>query len=214
MTLTLSTPKIAQATARELHPNVKEYIQGTIPGTDSPIPLNEDAIAERIEALGAQISEDYASRELVIIPLMDGAALFSSDLLRQIGDDVSVTIRYIKVSSYGNGTTSNREPQIKSHYNNEKLAEHIKGKDVLIVDDIIDTGHSLQSTLKVIGELEPASLKTCCFLNKKERREVEGIELDYCGFDIPDAFVIGYGLDYAGHYRQLPYIGIIKEEAI
>jgi hypoxanthine phosphoribosyltransferase len=146
----------------------------------------------------------YGKGEFTIVSLINGAVMFTADLMREI--DNPVRLDCIRVSSYGAKTKSIGTPQVIY-----SLTLDIRGRHVLLIDDILDTGKTLSLVSKLIRELTPASLRTCVLLDKNERREVE-IEADFVGFDIPNKFVVGYGLDFAERYRNLPYIGVLKPE--
>lgn len=159
--------------------------------------LTEQQIGERIKQLGAQITEDYAGKEPVIICMLKGAVYFFADLVKNI--KVPVMIDFARLSSYKNGTVSG-EMELVSN-----ITAEIKDKDVIIVEDIVDSGKTLSYFIKLLKKKQPKSIKICAFLDKKERREVD-ISADYVGFDIPCGFVIGYGLDYAEKFRELPFL--------
>ncbi len=164
--------------------------------------LNKEDIDKRVKELGAEITEAYRDKDLVVIVLLKGAAWFATDLTRAI--DLPIRVDFMVASSYGNGTTTSGNVKVKLD-----ISEDIKGKDVLVVDDIIDSGVTFAAICDLLRLSKPASLKTCALCDKAERR-VNGLEADYVGFKIPDEFVVGFGLDYAGDYRNLPYIGILK----
>lgn len=166
--------------------------------------VSEQEIAKRINEIAKKISNDYTSIQepLLMVCLLKGAAIFTSDLMRKI--DLPVHLDFMIVSSYGDETQSSSEVRII-----KDLQEAIQGKHVLIVDDIIDTGHTLQKVSELLQSRNPASIKTCVLLDKKERR-VTNSEADYKGFVIPNEFVVGYGLDYAQSYRNLPFIGVLN----
>ena len=168
--------------------------------------FSEQEIQQRIVSIGAQITEDYknVSEPLVIVVLMKGAAIFSSDLVRQI--KLPLILDYMIASSYGDGTESSREVRII-----KDLQESISNRHVIVVDDIIDTGHTLKKILELLAVKNPASIKTCTLLDKSERRE-HHCAVDYVGFEVANKFVVGYGLDYAQNYRNLPYIGILDPQ--
>lgn len=166
--------------------------------------LSAEELAKRIEELGAEITEDYAGKEILMIGVLRGAVLFMADLARAI--KVPVAIDFMAVSSYGSGTNSSGVVRIL-----KDLDEDVAGKHVLVVEDIIDSGLTLNYLLDNLKSRKPASIKLCTLLNKPERRKVQ-VNIDYNGFDVPDYFVIGYGLDYAEKYRNLPFIGILKPE--
>lgn len=166
--------------------------------------LSAEELAKRIEEIGAEITKDYAGKEILMIGVLRGAVLFMADLARAI--KVPVAIDFMAVSSYGSGTSSSGVVRIL-----KDLDEDVAGKHVLVVEDIIDSGLTLNYLLDNLKSRKPASIKLCTLLNKPERRKVE-VKIDYNGFDVPDYFVIGYGLDYAEKYRNLPFIGILKPE--
>ncbi len=166
--------------------------------------IPENQIKKRVEQLGEQISHDYQGKELFCIGVLRGAIVFLADLARNI--KVPMVIDFISISSYGISTESSGVVRIL-----KDLDENIENKDVLIVEDIIDTGLTLDYLLRMLQSRKPASLKVCTLLNKKERKKIK-IPIDYCGFDIPDKFVVGYGLDFNGLYRNIPYILVLKPE--
>ena len=163
----------------------------------------EDLIA-RIKELAAQISKDYEGRDLHMICILKGGAYFMTELSKYV--TVPVTIDFMAVSSYGSKTVSSGIVKIIKDHD-----EPIENRDVLIVEDIVDTGFTLSYLMEILRDRKPASLKLCAMLNKPDRR-IREVKIDYCGFDIPDKFVVGYGLDYDQHYRNLPYIGVIDFE--
>jgi hypoxanthine phosphoribosyltransferase len=165
--------------------------------------IDTPTLQRRIAELGAQISADYAGRDLVLIAVLKGSVLFLADLMRRIS--VPHSIDFMATSSY-EGTHSSGIVRIL-----KDLDMSIEGRDVLIVEDIIDTGYTLDYLLRILRERNPASLRVCTLLNKRERRRVD-IPLDYVGFDIPNKFVIGYGLDYNEVYRNLPYVGVLRPD--
>jgi hypoxanthine phosphoribosyltransferase len=159
--------------------------------------IDEGRLARRVAELGKAISVDYNGRELIVIGILRGAVIFMADLVRAIDDNVDVSMDFMSVSSYGDSTKSSGVVRI-----NKDLDNSIKDKDVLIVEDIVDTGLTLSYLRRVLMEREPKSLAICSLLDKKERR-IADISVDYVGFDIPDLFVVGYGLDYAERWRNL-----------
>ncbi|MCF2657172.1 hypoxanthine phosphoribosyltransferase [Lacrimispora saccharolytica] len=161
--------------------------------------LSEEEINSRIAELGEQISRDYEGKEIFLICILKGASFFACELAKRI--TVPVNIDFMKVSSYGGGTVSSGQVSIKMD-----VSESIAGKDVLIVEDIIDSGNTLNLLPKILMERGPKSIRLCALLDKPDRREVD-VKMDYVGFRIPDKFVVGYGLDYDQRYRNLPYIG-------
>ncbi len=168
--------------------------------------LSEEQIAARIKELGEEITRDYAGKDLVLVGILKGCALFLSDLCRQI--DLPLSFDFVAVSSYGADTKSSGVVRIL-----KDLDESVESKHVLIVEDIIDTGLTLRLSylLENIRSRRAASVKVCTLLDKPSRRRVE-VPVDYRGFTVEDQFVVGYGMDYAGKYRSLPYIGLLKPE--
>ena len=169
--------------------------------------ISEDELTKRINELGEQINHDYEGKEVKLICILKGSIFFTCELAKRI--NVPVTIDFIQASSYGSGTTSSGTVKIK-----KDLDESIEGKDVIIIEDIIDSGNTLSKLLPLLEERNPSSLVVCTLLDKPERREVE-VNVKYNGFNIPDEFVVGYGLDYDQKYRNLPFIGVLHmdEEA-
>ncbi|OON40060.1 hypoxanthine phosphoribosyltransferase [Izhakiella australiensis] len=163
--------------------------------------ISEQEIANRVAELGKQITADYRDNgtEMVLVGLLRGSFIFMADLCRAI--EVSHEVDFITASSYGSGMSSTRDVRIL-----KDLDEDIRGKDVLIVEDIIDSGNTLSKVREILRLREPKSLAICTLLDKPERREVE-VKVEYVGFSIPDEFVVGYGIDYAQRYRHLPYVG-------
>ncbi|SEO91926.1 hypoxanthine phosphoribosyltransferase [Propionispora vibrioides] len=164
--------------------------------------ISTEELKQRIADMGKQISQDYAGKEILMIGVLRGAVIFMADLARAI--DIPVAIDFMAVSSYGAGTSSSGVVRIL-----KDLDETVEGKHILVVEDIIDSGLTLNYLLDNIKSRKPASLRMCTLLNKPERRKVN-VHIDYNGFTIPDHFVVGYGLDYAEKYRNLPFIGILK----
>lgn len=167
--------------------------------------VSREELANRIKELGAQISKDYAGKEILMVGVLRGAVIFMADLARAI--DRPVALDFIAVSSYGASTRSSGVVRIL-----KDLDEEIEGKHLLIVEDIIDSGLTLKYLIDNFRSRRPGSVKICTLLSKPDRRKVE-VPVDYNGFTIPDSFVVGYGLDYAEKYRNLPFIGILKPEA-
>ena len=164
--------------------------------------ISEVELRERIVELGKKISEDYAEKELHLICILRGGAFFMCDLARHIS--IPVTIDFMCLSSYGDAKESSGIVRIA-----KDLDDAIEGKEVLIVEDIIDTGRTLHYLLDVLHHRNPKSLKLCTLLDKPDRREID-VPVDYIGFSIPDEFVVGYGLDFAQKYRNLPYVGVVE----
>ena len=164
--------------------------------------VSEEEIVKRIKDLGAKISEDYAGKSVHLICVLKGGAPFMCELAKRI--TVPVSMDFMSVSSYGNNTSSSGIVKIA-----KDLDEPLEGKDVLIVEYIIDSGRTLYYLMQLLEKRKPASMKICTLLDKPERRERD-VKVDYTGFNIPDEFVVGYGLDYAQKYRNLPYIGVVE----
>lgn len=162
--------------------------------------ITEQAIARRVKQMAAQIEQDFGGREMVAVSLLNGTVMFLADLVRHLS--LPMRLDFIGVSSYGAGTESGNLVITK------ELRLDVQGRDVLLVDDILDTGKTLSRVLNKLNALKPRSVKTCVLLNKAARR-VEKIEADYVGFEIPDHFVVGYGLDFAERYRNLPFVGVL-----
>ncbi len=166
--------------------------------------LSEERIQRRVAELGEQISADYGDEPLLLIAVLRGAALFLADLARQISSPVEID--FMAVSSYGSSTKSSGVVRIL-----KDLDEGIEGRHVLVVEDILDTGLTLKYLLKNLASRKPRSLEVVTLLSKQGKQRVP-IDCKYVGFDVPDEFVVGYGLDYAERYRNLPYIGVLKSE--
>ncbi len=164
--------------------------------------ITEAQIQKRIRALGASITADYAGKDLMLVGVLKGAFAFFADLVRVI--HLAVDIDFLVVSSYGPKTRSSGRVRIISD-----LTEEIKGKDVLLVEDIVDSGRTLRSLTRRLAMRGPESLRVCTLLDKPERRS-ENVVLDYVGFTIPNKYVVGYGLDYRNQYRNLPYIAVLE----
>lgn len=164
--------------------------------------IPEKDVAVRIEEMGRQISEDYEGKQVHLICVLKGGVFFMCELAKKI--NVPVSLDFMSVSSYGNGTSSNGVVRIV-----KDLDESLEGKDVLVVEDIIDSGRTLSYLLEILEKRKPKSMRLCTLLDKPDRR-VRDVKVDYVGFEIPDEFVVGYGLDYAQKYRNLPYIGIVE----
>jgi hypoxanthine phosphoribosyltransferase len=165
---------------------------------------SKEDLAACVERLGKQISKDYAGKEIFAVGILKGAVVFFSDLVRAI--DVPVQLDFMAASSYGLSTETSGTVKIL-----KDLDFSVEGKHVLIIEDIIDSGLTLSYLLKNFKDRKPASVKLCALLDKPERRKAE-VNIDYCGYSVPDEFLVGYGLDYAEKYRNLPFIGILKKE--
>ena len=163
--------------------------------------IADEQLAKRVKALARQIEKDFRGRELVVVSLLNGTVMFLADLIRHL--NLPLRLDFIGVSSYGVGTESGDLIFTK------ELRIDVRGRDVLLVDDILDTGKTLSRVLPKLKALEPRRIKTCVLLNKAARR-VEKITADYVGFEIPDFFVVGYGLDFAERYRNLPFVGVLR----
>ena len=164
--------------------------------------LSEQEVDQRIQEIGEQISKDYASKEVHLVCVLKGGSFFMCELAKRI--TVPVTLDFMSVSSYGSSTKSSGVVKIV-----KDLDEPLKDKNVIVVEDIVDSGRTLSYLLEMLRDRHPASLRLCTLLDKPERRVVD-VNVDYTGFNIPDEFVVGYGLDYDQRYRNLPYIGIVK----
>ena len=165
--------------------------------------ITDRQIAQRIRQMARQITRDYAGREMVVVSLLNGTVMFLADLIRSLS--LPLRLDFIGVSSYGAGTESGDLVFTK------ELRLGVRGRDVLLVDDILDTGKTLYRVLGKLRALKPRRIKTCVLLNKAARR-VEPVEADYVGFEIPDFFVVGYGLDFAERYRNLPFVGVLHPQ--
>ncbi|MEG0783882.1 MAG: hypoxanthine phosphoribosyltransferase [Christensenella sp.] len=164
--------------------------------------LSSEQIEKRVAELGKQISQDYEGKDLVGVGILRGSVIFFSDLMRHI--KIPMEIDFMAVASYGSGSKSTGSVHIKYD-----MQEDIRGKHLLIIEDIIDSGRTLASLTEMLQGRKPESIELCCLLNKPDRREVD-VPVKYVGFDIPDEFVVGYGLDYASKYRNYEHIGILK----
>ncbi len=162
--------------------------------------ITEAQLARRVKSLAREIERDFHGRETVVVSLLSGTVMFLADLIRHM--NLPVRLDFIGVSSYGAGTESGDLVFTK------ELRLDVRGRDVLLVDDILDTGKTLSRVIPKLKLLKPRRIKTCVLLDKAERR-VEKIKADYVGFEVPDFFVVGYGLDFAEHYRNLPFVGVL-----
>lgn len=172
--------------------------------TKGEVLISEEEIAKRVKELGEQITGDYKGKSILLVGILKGSTPFLADLMRRI--DLDVEIDFMIVSSYGGGTSTSGDVKIL-----KDLECDIKGRDVLIVEDIIDSGVTLNALTKLLRKREPASLKVVSMLDKPSRRQVDFYP-DYCGFEVEDKFIVGYGLDFDQKYRQLPYISWLKQE--
>lgn len=166
--------------------------------------ISEEKISQRVKELGRQITEEYKGKELLVVGILKGCVLFLSDLVRTI--DLPLTMDFMVVSSYGTTTKSSGVVRIV-----KDLEREIEGKDVLIVEDIVDTGLTLSYLVENFKTRNPKSVKVCSLLDKPDRRKAQ-VDIEYVGFKIPDEFVVGYGLDYAEIYRNLPFVCVLKPE--
>ncbi len=171
-------------------------------GTIERVLLSEETIHARIDELGKQLNDDYDGGQILAVCLLKGSMIFMSDLIRRL--NMPITLEVMRASSYGQAMESSGSVKIL-----QDLDRDISGMDVLVVEDIVDTGRTLAKTLDLLRFRKPKTLKVCSLLDKPSRRVIS-IDIDYTGFVIEDHFVVGYGLDFDEHYRQLPYIGVLK----
>lgn len=164
--------------------------------------LSAEEIAARVRELGAEITRDYQDRRLVLVCVLKGSFVFTADLSRSI--DLPLRIEFLGVRSYGEGTSSSGVVQIT-----QDLSKPIEGEDILIVEDIVDTGLTIAHLLELFRTRKPSTLKVCALLHKPARTKIE-VPISYLGFTIPDRFVVGYGLDWAERYRNIPFIGVVE----
>ncbi len=165
--------------------------------------IDENELNAIVKRLGAEITKDYQGKDVLLIGILKGSILFMADLMRAI--DVPCNIDFMAVSSYGNGTESSGRVKI-----NKDLDNDIQGKDIIIIEDILDSGKTLYYIRDILSARKPVSIKICTLFDKPERREAD-IKADYVGSLVPNEFIVGYGLDYAEYYRNLPFIGVLKE---
>ncbi len=191
----LSKPRLAKDLNRRIPPSHRSDLAGVL--------IPEVELQKRIATMGRAIARDYAGRDVLVVSLLSGTVLFLADLLRRL--PFPLRVDFLGVSSYGAGTESG------NLVFNKELKLDVRGAHVLVVDDILDTGKTLRAVTDRIAALRPASIRTCVLLDKKERR-VGTFEADYVGFRIPNLFVVGYGLDFAERYRNLPFVGVLKPE--
>jgi len=166
--------------------------------------VDEITIKNRLKELGQELNEAYEGRDVAVIAIINGAIIFVADLIRELS--IPLQLDCIRVSSYRDNTKPMQEPEVI-----DKIRLELKDRHVLIIDDILDSGNTLSRVSQMFQAMEPASLKTCVLLDKKTKRSVD-FEADFVGFRIPDEFVVGYGLDFAERYRQLPCIGVLRPE--
>lgn len=167
--------------------------------------VTEEELRETAQRLGQEITKDYVGKEILVIGVLRGAALFMADLIRYI--DCYLEIDFMDVSSYGAATVSSGEVKIL-----KDLDSSVEGRHILIIEDIIDTGRTLHYLINLFEMRQAASIKICSLLDKPSRRVMSDVKVDYVGVEVPDEFVVGYGLDYKQNYRNLPYIGVLKPE--
>jgi hypoxanthine phosphoribosyltransferase len=172
--------------------------------TNLEVLYSESEIQARVKELGAEITAEYAGKDLVLVSVLKGSCVFLADLMRAI--DLKLTIDFMSVSSYKDGTQSTGDVEIL-----KDLSNSIRGKDVLVVEDIIDTGLTLSRLLDILGSRGANSIRLASFLDKPEPRIKTELAIDYTGFVVPNKFVVGYGLDAAGRYRNLPFIAVVKD---
>lgn len=165
--------------------------------------ITEEQIARRVQELGREIRRDFAGRETVVVAILNGTVLFLADLIRHL--DLPLKLDFVGVSSYGTGTSSAEALLTK------QTSADVRGRDVLVIDDILDTGKTLDRVTLHLRQFKPRRLRTCVLLDKKARRQIK-IKADYTGFQIPNEFVVGYGLDFAERYRNLPFVAVLKPE--
>jgi len=200
---------ISESSFNQIHSMSAESTQRTsseFTNSNLEVLISEQQISERVKELGAQITAEYANGDVVLIAILKGSCIFLADLMRAV--DLKLTIDFMAVSSYKDGTESSGDVEIL-----KDLSNPIRGKDVIVVEDIIDTGHTLARLLDILGTRGANSIKLAAFLDKPEPRVRKEVKIDYCGFVIPNHFVVGYGLDAAGRYRNLPFIARVKNPA-
>jgi hypoxanthine phosphoribosyltransferase len=168
--------------------------------------IDEDTLAARVAELGGEVSADYEGRDLLLIGVLKGAVFFMADLMRHL--TVACEVDFMAISSYGDATDSSGIVRIL-----KDLDINIEGRDVLVVEDIIDSGLTLSYLMRNLESREPASMEVCALLTKPSRREID-VRVRYVGFEIPNKFVVGYGLDFAERYRNLPYVGVLDEHLL
>lgn len=166
--------------------------------------ISKEEIKKRVSEIGSKITHDFKGKTPVLVSILKGGGFFIADLAREI--KLNVSIDYIETASYGEETESSGSVKIT-----KDLSKPVQGKDVIIVEDIIDTGYTLEAVKKLMRVRGAKSVKICVLLDKPSKRKVR-VKIDYCGFEIPDKFVVGYGIDYAEKYRNLPYIAVVKRE--
>ena len=180
--------------------------QAELEGAGGEVLIDKEALSARIAELGAEISTDYAGRDLLLIGVLKGAVFFMADLMRKL--TIPCEVDFMAISSYGASTDSSGVVRIL-----KDLDINIEGRDVLVVEDIIDSGLTLSYLMRNLESREPATLEVCALLTKPDRREME-VPVRYVGFEIPNRFVIGYGLDFGERYRNLPYVAVLSDDAL
>ena len=181
-------------------------IQGELASAVEEVLIDQETLAQRIAELGAEVSADYRGKDLLLVGVLKGAIFFIADLMRSI--DVPCEIDFMAISSYGAQTDSSGVVRIL-----KDLDINIEGRDVLVVEDIIDSGLTLSYLIRNLESREPASLEVCALMTKPERRQID-VPVRYSGFEIPNRFVIGYGLDFGERYRNLPYVGVLDPDLL
>lgn len=167
--------------------------------------ISKKKIVRRISGLASQIGHDYSDQAILLIGLLNGSFVFLSDLVRELSQyHLTISVDFMRVASYGSETKSSEKPTLL-----QDISFHVRKKHVLLVDDILDTGHTLSFVIQYLNAFEPLSVKSCVFLDKPDRRQVN-IHADYVGFTVPDVFVVGYGLDYQGRFREMPSISALQ----
>lgn len=177
-------------------------------GSIEKILFSEEEIREKVKQVGKKISEDYKGKNPVLVGILKGSVVFMADLMRAI--DIDCKIAFLSAKSYGNSSVSSGKVELEETLKTS-LGEEISGKDIILVEDILDTAATLYAVREKISELSPASIRICTFIERNIERKID-LEPDYKCFDIQDGFIVGYGLDYAQSYRNLPYVGILKPE--
>ena len=188
-------PKPALQPSSRVPKRLRDEVRGVL--------ISRAQLARRVRELAREIERDFEGRDFVVVSLLNGTVMFLADLIRHL--NLPLRLDFMGVSSYREGTSS------RELFYTKELRLDVRGRDVLLVDDILDTGKTLSSVLAKLRELKPREIKTCVLLDKPSRR-VENVRADYAGFEIPDLFVIGYGLDYAERYRNLPFVGVLHEQ--
>lgn len=200
-----SVEKVRCGKSFDAGPRTKTYRRECFMTNDiAEILITREQLQQKVEELGKMISQEYRDKNLMIISVLKGGVMFTTDLIKEI--TVPLEIDFMAISSYGHSTSTSGVVRIL-----KDLETDIEGKDILIVEDIIDSGLTLEYLKELLLSRGPQSVKICTILNKPARRKVD-VQVDYKGFDIPDEFVVGYGLDYVEKYRNLPFVGVLKRE--